>query len=269
MHILLYRHRLPGRPKGLETGKQDEMFGRTATKTVGKAAALGALLLAVLGWNAGPAQAGFVLEISGGLTTVTIADGGVGDVNGTAGRISFFGTIDGFSINLTTGISKPVIGTAEVAQLDLSSFQISGSAAGILTVRLTDTGYTSETVGAAVSAVGGNTQGTVSIQTYLDRDNAEFGTGDLLTDFGVLSGSGFSADDATAIDPSVNNDGLSPYSLTIVATVTHDIAGQVTGFDALLQTAVSEADVPAPASMAVFAFGLAALGALRRRRARG
>lgn len=245
------------------------MFGRTATKTVGKAAAFGALLLAVFGWNAAPAHAGFVLEISGGATTVTIADGGVNDANGTVGRISYFGTIDGFSINLTTGISKPVIGTAEVAQLDLSSFHISGAAAGTLTIRLTDTDYTSEMIGVAVSAVGGSSQGTVSVQTYVDRDNAEFGTGDLLTDFGVLSGSGFSASEVAGIDPTINNDGLSPYSLTIVATVTHDAAGQTTGFDALLQTAVTEADVPAPASMAVFAFGLAALGALRRRRARG
>jgi hypothetical protein len=243
------------------------MFERFATKTVRKAAAIGGLLFAVFCWT--PAQAAFVLELTSGATTVTVTDGGAGDINPTAGRISFFGSIGTFSINLTSGISKPVIGTTDVGELDLSSFQISGSAAGTLSVRLTDTDFAQEGVAFGLSAIGGTTDGTVAASTYLGRTNAEFGTGELLTDFGVLTGPSFSDSELVSIAPVVNAGGSSPYSLTILATITHTAAGQTTGFDTFIQTSITEADVPAPASMAVFAFGLMALRSLRRRYARG
>ncbi|MHA1114267.1 MAG: PEP-CTERM sorting domain-containing protein, partial [Alphaproteobacteria bacterium] len=52
-----------------------------------------------------------------------------------------------------------------------------------------------------------------------------------------------------------------PYSLTMVVTVTHDNAGDLTSFDAELKI------LPEPAVLALFGMGLTGLGLLSRRRA--
>jgi hypothetical protein len=119
--------------------------------------------------------------------------------------VSYYGSVGGFLVNLSTGLSKPVIGGPDVAALDLSSFNVSGAPTSLLTIRLTDTDYMQTPVGGALSAVGGTTGGQVSISTYADFDNTPFGTSTLLADFGTftndtnLSSVSFSASQITPL----------------------------------------------------------------------
>ena len=96
--------------------------------------------------TAGGARADFELQLSDGTTTTTIVDNGTGDGNSTTGLITFSGSVGGFSVNLTAGASKPVIGLPNDAEMDLNDLTITaGSTGGTLTIALADTGFSSPT----------------------------------------------------------------------------------------------------------------------------
>ena len=69
-----------------------------------KACAIAAALAAV---TAPAANAALILEISDGVTTKRVTDGGVGDGSAAPGVVSFNDSIGGFFVNMTTGSSKP------------------------------------------------------------------------------------------------------------------------------------------------------------------
>src|SRR5262245_784519 len=59
---------------------------------------------------------------------VVLTDNGAGDINGLNGAITFSGSIGGFVVNVTTGLSQPIIGgTNNYAELDLNSVNVSMS----------------------------------------------------------------------------------------------------------------------------------------------
>lgn len=72
-----------------------------------------------------------------------ITDNGVGDINPALGVITFSGAIPGgFSVNVTTGLSKPMIGgTTTIAELDLNSVNVQTAGAGTLRITLEDTDF--------------------------------------------------------------------------------------------------------------------------------
>lgn len=151
-------------------------------------------VVGVLGFAADRAEAGFVLELQNGLSTATIADNSLLDNDLTVGKIEFIGAVGVFDVNVTTGISKPVSGTANLPILNLNSVNVSSTAGGTLAIRLTDTDFTGP-LGPGVSSsldFGGTTNGTAALDAFLDNTNAQFGTGIPVGSFGPFGAGAFS-----------------------------------------------------------------------------
>jgi hypothetical protein len=226
------------------------------------------LMIAVLavGVLAPTTQASFILELTDFSTVVTVNDNGAGDMDPTTGAIVFVGSVGVWTTNVTTGLSKPVLGgpIPSVPSLDLNTVDVSSSAGGTLQIRLTDTGFTLPlAVGAQarlVSTIGGTTQGTVTLTQTLDRGNNNFGTGTTADPVSVTLGpfvpTAFSSPAGGVsifAGPIVN-----PFSLTELAVITHTGAA-MTSFDA------TSAVVPVPGAILLGLLGLGAAGLKLRR----
>jgi hypothetical protein len=202
------------------------------------------------------AQAAFVMTLDNPFDTfapITIYDGTGSDLNGVNGVITYSGSVGAFIVNVTTGISKPVIGPA---QLDLNSINVSG-AAGTLLVSISDTGFTGNFPGFNAS-YGGTTQGNVYFDFLYDTGNQEFG-GTSFASGSALSGAG-STPASFANDLSGSVMPASPFSLSIMTRIQHDSAFEVSSFDAHVTP------VPLPASVWLLGSALAGLASLRRAR---
>jgi len=208
------------------------------------------------------AQASFVLTISNdfpddvvvsdnldiGFFTDSGLETTVADGDPTEGIISFNGSVGEFVVNVTTGISAPVIGPG---RLQLSTVDVSGGA-GLLTISLTDTDYTG-VVPQYKAEVGGTTDGTVFFGFRQSNTNEEFsGSG---IDFDLVGPGAFSVTDTLPAQPGT------PYSLEIGAEIFHPGADQITSFGALLTP------VPVPAAVWLFGSGLLGLLGIARRKA--
>lgn len=182
------------------------------------------------------------------------------------GLVQFSGSLGGFTLAMNVGVSYPALGTLDRPKMDLFSMEVTSAAqfggfADSITIMLTDSGFLGDSASSVqhpfITAIGGTTDGLVEAQAYLDNSNALFGMGssvasynsnDLALGFGAFGGSG-----ATKIA----TDDL--YSLTLVTTITHTGANQVSSMDFLV--ALVE-----PSTVALFAIGLAGLGFVRRQR---
>jgi hypothetical protein len=181
------------------------------TRTVTHSAALAASFLG-LAMFALPASAqhGPVLKIEvGGQAVIVDAAGGQTYVNctllgcpgiatGSAGGITWTGTIGTVTVGLTHGQSKSTL--AGDPFVDMGA-QASSASGGIVKISFTDTdflvGETPTTLG-----VGTNTGGTQTYTAYVDNLNTQFGTG---IQIGPSSGG------ATGPGPTFN-----PFSMTLV-----------------------------------------------------
>src|SRR5262245_16568062 len=123
-------------------------------------------------------EAALKLRLQGPVTTITVQDGTPQDSNSTVGAVTFTGPIDNFVNVVAAVVSKPVVGNPNLAQLELSVVSTSGPTGGTLIISGTDTDFFSGASGATTvqSVVGGTTNGATSVQGFLDRSNAEFGT---------------------------------------------------------------------------------------------
>ncbi len=198
-----------------------------------------------------PAQAELILTLSDGETTVQTSD-----LN-TDGAVLYAGSIGDWFLNITVGVANPIIGDGNTSSLDLSSLNISGSSedGGVLYISLTDTNNTVP-FGATNYMVeyGGTSGGTVAFQSYVDTNNTAFGTETLLYDTGALdgafSGTGFGGVSLTG-----------PYSITTVATITHEHGFMASGFN-------HGVTIPEPGSLALIGIGLLGLAIGVRRSSR-
>ncbi|HUG18071.1 MAG TPA: PEP-CTERM sorting domain-containing protein [Planctomycetaceae bacterium] len=209
-----------------------------------------------------------LLEDTGG-NSVTIEDNGPGDMNDTIGVIVFDGTLGGdttWTINVATGLSKPILGPD--ADMDLNSVNVATDGPGTLRISLTDTDYTSvaNTSFGVQFEIGGtnSSQGILLAQFWGDDSNSEFGMSELLGTLGPFGDGAFS-DTGNAVWSS--QDGV--FSLTQRITLVHNASGR-SSFNVNL-TALGNPDlqeiVPEPASMSIMFLGtlLAGFG-LRRRK---
>jgi len=208
---------------------------------------------------AGSAMATPMLELSDGTTgttTLVIQDGSALDELPYAGGVLYNGALGVFIVNITTGITKPLIGGMDYPMMDLNSLNLSSSSAGTLTIKWTDTGFTlPDTLSGFNSFIGGTTTGTVTLDTYLDEKNDAFGMTTLLSSLGPFSTMAFSDEYQMAINPA------DPFSLTIVATITHTGSQyNITSFDAGISP------VPEPATMLLLGSGLIGLARFGRKK---
>ena len=180
------------------------------------------------------------ITLTNGATSVTLTDGGAGDVCAAVDCVAFSGVIGNYNVNVSTGLAQNGVNP----YLDLNTLnRTSVSGAGLLTISTSannftaaapqfsfQVGGTSSLNGAAsFSAYGGNSNALFDISQQLGS-TLTFGAG--VSPFAGTTSSG-------GIGASTN-----PYSLTIVAAVTGVNPG-VISFDAALDA------VPEPATMAL------------------
>jgi hypothetical protein len=175
------------------------------------------------------------------------------------GIITFSGSLPGgsvWTVNITTGISKPVIGGPTTAEIHLNSVNVSSGGSGTLTIGLTDTDFVlPPTIGAQaalVSEIGGVAANTIQLTQTLDPDNSEWATDTPGNDVSLVSpllGTGAFAGTQTASSPV-----FAPFSLTEMVVITHTAAGQHTSFDAVSRV------VPVPGAVLLGILGLGVVG---------
>jgi hypothetical protein len=258
------------------------------TKWYGSALMITALLIVAFVIGTTPnADARFILTLDDLITTPGVVDviiiddahspgpippgdltprGNQTTVDGTAGDgiITFNGAVGAFNVNITSGISKPVIGPAKI---DISTFNVSGGP-GKLELWLTDTDFTwLPSNPGMIDRIGGTTVGKVTSRGFYDPTNAEFGDTNFPTVpplatldtvatpiIGPLGPGAFSGTASVGGLPA-----SSSYSLTKWALIEHTIAGN-TSFDNELEV------IPEPSTLLLLGFGLAGAAGFAWRR---
>lgn len=206
-------------------------------------------LLAGLMFTA-PAQATLMLTLSDGDESLTLTD------FSNSGAVLYVGTIGNWVLNVTLGTGDPIIGDDRTARIDLSSLNVTGQSdeGGTLTISLTNTNVTVPHGDTSyLVELGGTTGGEISFQSYVDSTNTAFGTETLLYDTGLIGSGAFSGSAFGLVGVQ------GPYSITTVATLTHDHGRALTGFN-------HGVEISEPAGLALLGIGLLALfWGIRRR----
>jgi hypothetical protein len=217
------------------------------------AGAVGGILL-----GAAPARADFILTLTDGSATVSVTDQGAGDLNPLPGVIVLSDDVGIFLVNVTTGLSKPLLGGPGTVEMDLNSVNVLTGGAGTLTIQLTDTDF-SLPAGDTVleSLIGGTltatTGSSLTAQQCIDFQNAEFGCGAAADVVATNGPFGVGAFSSTVLVP-FSTPGA-PFSLTESVVVAFAGPGSVS-FDFN-----SSAQVPYPGTLVLVGLGMLTAGA--------
>lgn len=193
-----------------------------------------ALLFAV------PAHADLILTLDDGAgNSVTVSDDD-GD-----GRVDFNDSLGVWLVNFTLGLTNPLVGSETLDVMDLFSANVTAASGGTLTVTLTRTEM-ERSPASWMNEVGGTTDGSIEFSTLLN--------GASISEYFASAGA-FAYTDSGQIDE------LEPYSLSLVARITHEYGGDVSSFDYIVK-------VPEPSTLALLGSGLLLTGwiGMRRRR---
>ena len=138
------------------------------------------LLVAI---SVSPCDASLTLMLDDGAgNTATVIDGdadGVVVFNGALGASVW-------AINVSTGISKPVLGTSTMPNMDLNSVNVTTFGAGNLTVKVSDNNFIGTSPASAPGFkfdLGGTTNGTVSANAYASASNVLFAQTEIINAF--------------------------------------------------------------------------------------
>jgi hypothetical protein len=189
-----------------------------------------------------------------GATTQIVFDGGVGDLNAANGAVTFGGAIGNWTINVTTGLTYPVLGSPSAPQLDLNSINVTSSAGGELKILVSATDYLLAP-GEAHLSIGGTTSGTVVTKAFFDSANllpAAFPpAGTQIGSALIFNTSPFSG------SASGSSSGSAPHTLTIETDIRH-AAGGASSFNVALV-------VPEPGTLILLGLGLVSFGIARKK----
>jgi hypothetical protein len=200
--------------------------------------------------------------------TVTVTDNGAGDLNAVVGAISYVGPLGSspVSLNMTSGVSQPVLGTPYVAEMDLHSLNIEINSATqvVLNVLLSDVGFSIVPSGTNTAilrtSIGGNiSNGTVEGWAYFDPSNTLFGMpGATSVHVGpfVPPPTGFVGESSLEVSYSGGD-----FSLTNVVQVVFAAGSGTASIDQF-----TTLETPEPASFLIWGLGLGIAGALSSRR---
>ena len=214
-------------------------------------------VVALMLGGARPSEASLIISLADDNGhSVAVTDQSAGDLNPALGAVTFDGSVGNFLINVTTGVSKPLIGSTTIPEIELSSVDVTSQLGGKLTLEVTDTDFLGAgTPGTFISQIGGAQAagGTLSYGTFLDCSNSAFGTGTPLASqsFATSPFSGGAASSTTLCAGS--------YSLTEEVVLTLPGGSTMTSFNANLA-------LPEPATLTLFGVGLIGLGMLFRRK---
>jgi len=243
---------------------------------------IAAVAAAFLGVGERLAEGSFVLkmtDLNSGDEQIIIDQGLPGDTSdsglvatapdlGSAypGTLLYLGPVGSFHVVMTTGMSKPMIGSLVNKRLDMVSLTVSGGE-GTLQIDLTDTDY-QFTGGAGVvhltSSIGGTTDGRVTAQSFADLSNVEFGAAITPGPQGPFEG-GF------------NNKAFSGFNMTTFVLEPEQlfsISQRVTvehfgGHDATTSFDImTEVHTPEPSTLAIWGLGMVGIGLCSWRRRR-
>lgn len=182
---------------------------------------------AILAVGAQYAAAVPTMRLSAGATVITIADGGALDSNAAVGAVTYIGAVGPiWTINVDTGLSKPLLGSASYPHMDIN-YSILSVGGGVMTIEWSDDNFNlpgAHGYDADIGGTGSGNPGTVAqYDTYIDLTNTLFGTPVQMTALGPFGPGAFSG--ATS-GPGV---GDNAFSLTEIVTVTHRVAGSSSG----------------------------------------
>ena len=227
-------------------------------------------------WGTASAWGTAAVQLSDGSSTVTLQDNGVAgcvgtctgfapsaDVNVLTGAVTFSGSFDNYIINVTTGLTKPVMGSPAVPSMDLNTVDTAlggskGIPANTLTVKFTDTDFTAPS-GTFSMKGGGTSPGSGSYKAYFDTGNSQFVQGTLIGTVAITTG----AFSGTASGGPV---GSGNYSLTQVLTVNFPAIAKNSSANFSGDFSLDASEVPEPASVSLLGGVLLfTFGALRRK----
>ena len=200
------------------------------------------------------------IQCTGG-DDLIVQDNGAGDTALGLGAISFSAALFGYTFQVNTSQSKPMVGSAAAPQLDLSFTATTGAApVGTLFLNTSDIGY-SLASGSSLLGLGGTNSGgsgSVTGRAWGGTSNTAllFSGANLFGTIAALTGPTFMGSAAGPFVATVN-----PYSLTIGVAITRAAAGTTTG-DLNLQLS----PVPEPSAWALLLMGPVLIGFVARRR---